>query len=47
MMMGKLSGGGEEAVTGIGVDEDTEDSDGESLRFLFDIPLLQGSRSKA
>jgi hypothetical protein len=42
---GRLSGGGDEAVAGIpkaGVDE-RDDSDGDSLRFLFDIlPDLRG-----
>jgi len=38
--MGKLSGGGEDAVAGIGVDEDAEESDGDSLRFLLDMLLL-------
>jgi hypothetical protein len=38
---GRLSGGGDEAVAGIpkaGVDE-RDDSDGDSLRFLFDISI--------
>jgi hypothetical protein len=42
--MGKLSGGGEVAVAGIGVDEEAEESDGDSLRFLFDILLLYAPR---